>query len=316
MYQQYDLAVRAVLDFLDKNGMSKTVRKRFRHDVNTLKEHLEQKGLNYSCPVGQAWLAAVKTSSTRIVYLSFRRSIALIEEAMRHGEVRTRNFDREGGRTQYRVRDCHRRLLDEYLARRAREGCQSSTLHIDAIACTRFLLFLQSRGIDDPAFVTPEIIKAYHAQAKHRTHEGKNTYTYRIRGFVRFLGERGLVPETLERSFATEKASRVRIVRILSASQVAAIRSYNAQSSTPSELRNAAMAVLALRMGLRSIDICGLRLSDISWEAATISIVQRKTGSPLTLPLPIEVGNALARYILEGRPSCDIPNIFIRTHTR
>jgi integrase len=76
------------------------------------------------------------------------------------------------------------------------------------------------------------------------------------------------------------------------------------------------MVALALRMGLRSIDICGLRLSDILWEAATISIVQQKTGSPLTLPLPIEVGNALARDILEGSPSCDIPNIFIRTHTR
>ncbi|MEI6389333.1 MAG: tyrosine-type recombinase/integrase, partial [Spirochaetota bacterium] len=141
--------------------------------------------------------------------------------------------------------------------------------------------------------------------------EGKNAYIYRIRGFIRFLAERGLVPETLERSFATEKASHVRIVSILSDSQIATIRSHGAQSSTPSELRSAARATLALRMGLRSIDICGLRLSDISWEAATISIVQQKTGSPLTLPFPVEVGNALAKYILEGRPECDIPNVFI-----
>jgi integrase len=155
------------------------------------------------------------------------------------------------------------------------------------------------------------IIKAYHVQAKHRTPEGKNAYTCRIRGFVRFLAEHGIVAETLERSFATEKASQVRIVSILSPSQVAAIRSHNAQSTTPSELRSAAMAALALRMGLRSIDICELRLSDISWEAATISIVQRKTGSPLTLPLPVEVGNALAKYILKGRPTCDISNVFI-----
>jgi integrase len=103
----------------------------------------------------------------------------------------------------------------------------------------------------------------------------------------------------------------VRIVSILSAPQVAAIRSHSVLGSTPLELRNAAMVALALRMGLRSIDICGLRLSDIAWEAASISIVQRKTGSPLTLPLPVEVGNALARYILEGRPPCDIPNVFI-----
>lgn len=311
MYQQYDSAARAVLDSFDKNGMSKTVRKYFRHDVRALKEYLERKGLEYSCPVAQAWLADAKSALTRIAYLSFRRSIALIEEAVRHGEVRTWHFDYEEGSPPYRIPDGPRRLLDEYLARRAREGCQPSTLQMDAIACTRFLLFLQSHGINDVAFVTPEIIKIYHVQAKHRTPEGKNAYTYRIRGFVRFLAEHGLVPETLERSFATEKASRVRIVSILSASQVAAIRAHRAQSTTPSELRSAAMAALALRMGLRSIDICELRLPDISWEAATISIIQRKTGSPLTLPLPVEVGNALARYILEGRPPCDIPNVFI-----
>ena len=311
MYQQYDSAVRAVLDFLEKNGMSKTVRKYFRHDVRALKEYLERKGLEYSYPVAQACLAAAKPALTRIVYLSFRRSIALIEEAVRHGEVRTWHFDYGGEIPRCRIPEGPRRLLDEYLARRAREGCQPSTLQMDARACTRFLLFLLSRGIDNPTFITPEIIKAHHVHAKHRTPEGKNAYTCRIRGFVRYLAERGLVPATLERSFATEKASQVRIVSVLSASQVAAIRSHNAQSSTPSELRNAAMAALALRMGLRSIDICGLRLSDISWEAATISIVQQKTGSPLTLPLPVEVGNALARYILEGRPSCDIPNVFI-----
>jgi len=366
MFQQYDSAVQTVLDFFEKIGMSKTVRKYFRHDVRVLKEYLEHKGLEYSCPVAQAWLAAARPALTRIAHLSLRRSIALIEEALRHGEVRTRRFDYEGGSPQCRLLDhprrlldeylarraregCQlstlqmdaiactrfllfllshgiedpafipqcclpdhpRRLLDEYLARRAREGCQLSTLQMDAIACTRFLLFLLSHGIEDPAFMRPDIIKAYHVEAKHRTPEGKNAYTCRIRGFVRFLAERGLVPKTLEYSFATENASQVRIVSILSPSQVAAIRSHTAQSSTPSELRSAAMATLALRMGLRSIDICGLRLSDISWEEATISIVQRKTSSPLTLPLPVEVGNALARYILEGRPSCDIPNVFI-----
>jgi integrase len=311
MYQRYDLAVQAVLNFLDKNGMSKTVCTYFRHDVKALKEYLAQKGLEYSYPIAQDWLASTRPVLTRIAYLSFRRSIALIEEAVRHGEVRTWHFDYEGESAHCCVPDYPRRLLDEYLARRVKEGCQPSTLQMDAIACTRFLLFLQSRGIDDPTTMTPGIIKAFHVQAKHRTPEGKNAYTYRIRSFVRFLAERGLVPETLERSFATEKAPRVTIVSILSAPQVAAIRSYSTRSSTPAELRGAAMATLALRMGLRSIDICGLRLSDISWEAAKISIVQQKTGSPLTLPLPVEVGNALAKYILEGRPVCDIPNVFI-----
>ena len=72
------------------------------------------------------------------------------------------------------------------------------------------------------------------------------------------------------------------------------------------------MTMLALRMGLRSIDICNLRLSDICWTSRTISIVQRKTGVPLTLPFPVEVGNLLARYITEARPpQCQEPNLFV-----
>lgn len=311
MCEQYDSAVLKVLDFLDQKGMSSNVHIRFRRDTKVFKEYLEQGRLTYSGSLAQTWLASIRPSMPREAYFSMRRSLALVEEAAFNGAVRVWLFVYEGGAAKYHVPECYRYLLEEFLARRRREGRQSSTLPMDAIACTRFLLFLQSHGIGDVALITPEIIKAYHVQARHRTSEGKNAYIYRIRRFVRFLAERGLVPETLECAFATEKAPRVSIVSILSASQVATIRTFSSLSSTPSELRSAAMAMLALRMGLRSSDICGLRLSDISWEAATISIVQRKTGSPLTLPLPVEVGNILARYILEGRPVCDVPNVFV-----
>lgn len=311
MFQQYDLAVRVVLDFFEKHEMSKTVRKYFRHDVKGLKEDLKLKGLPYSKSIVQTWLATTKPRLTRIAFLSLRRSIALLEEAMQHGEIRSWYFDYKSGTTKIHLQDLSYRLLNEYLARRKREGCQHSTLQMDEIACVRFLHFVHMRGIVDLAYITPEIIKAYHVQARHKTPAGKNAYTYRIRGFVRFLAEKGFVSECLERSFVTEKVARVRIVSILSPSQIAAIHSQSAHSSTPSELRSTAMALLALRLGLRSSDICGLCLTDISWEAATISIIQRKTGAPLTLPLPVEAGNALVKYILEGRPTCEIPNIFI-----
>jgi len=182
---------------------------------------------------------------------------------------------------------------------------------MDRIACTRFLLYLQSQEIVDPDQINPAIIKAYHKQAEHRTVEGKNAYIRRVRGFLRYLASLGLVPVTLELALPVEKAGRVSIVKTLSREQIDTITQYGRASRTPSELRNTAMALLALRMGLRSVDICNLRLSNISWESAKISIVQSKTGKPLTLPFPVEVGNALARYILEGRPHCDVHHVFI-----
>ncbi len=319
MYHQYDKAVHTVLDFLSKQGFSKTVRKEFRRTTREFKVYLEKERLEYSHRLAQAWFSSLKPSIPRRRFLSFRRSLALVDDAARNGTLTNVQFVYDDAPVKYHVPDCYRHLLDEFIERRKQEGRQSSTLQMDAIACTRFLLFLQSRNITNVAFITPEIVKAYHMQARHRTVEGKNAYIYRIRGFLRFLATKNLVPVTLEFAFPTEKASRVSIVTTLSEKQVDVIRAFCERSSSPSELRSAAMTMLAIRMSLRSVDICNLRLSDISWKSATISIIQQKTGTPLTLPFPVEVGNLLARYILEGRPVCDVPNVFVtlkRSYTR
>ena len=210
MCQRYDSAVQTVFDFLEKNGMSRTVRKYFRHDAKVLKEYLEREGLAYSDLIAQAFLSDARPDLSRTAYLSLRRSLALVEEAAREGAVHNQYFEYEGPRCQNHVPECFRGILDEYLARRSKEGIQRSTLQMDAIACTRFLLFLESRGIDEVTRITPQTVKGYHVQTKHRTHEGKNAYTCRIRNFVRFLSERGLVPETLELAFTTENAPRCR----------------------------------------------------------------------------------------------------------
>ncbi len=311
MCQQYDKAVQTVLDYLVKQGFSRTTREDFYRATGEFREYLEEERLEYSHTGAQSWVNTLKPSLPRRKFLYFRRSLALVEDAARNGSVTNLRFSYDDAASKYRVPECYRQLLDAYIERRRQDGNQPSTLQIDSNACTRFLLFLQSKKITNVAFITPEIVKDYHTQAEHRTAEGKNAYICRIRGFVRFLATRKLVPETLEFAFATEKASRVSIVTTLSREQVNSIRAFGEKSRSPSELRSAAMTMLALRVGLRSVDICNLCLSDISWKSRTISIVQQKTGVPLTLPFPVEVGNLLARYILEVRPKCDEPNVFI-----
>jgi len=311
MCQQYEKAVQTVLDYLVEQGFSKTTREDFRRANREFSKYLEGEHLEYSHTLAQAWVDALKPSLPKRKFLYFQRSLALVEDAARNGSVTNLWFSYDDAASKYRVPECYRQLLDAYIERRSQDGNQPSTLQMDSNACTRFFLFLQSKNITNVAFITPEIVKDYHTQAEHRTAEGKNAYICRIRGFVRFLATRKLVPETLEFAFATEKASRISIVTTLSREQVNSIRAFGEKSRSPSELRSAAMTILALRMGLRSIDICNLCLSDISWKSRTISIVQQKTGAPLTLPFPVEVGNLIARYILEGRPKCDEPNVFI-----
>jgi integrase len=67
-------------------------------------------------------------------------------------------------------------------------------------------------------------------------------------------------------------------------------------------LRDRAIGLLALLCGLRSYDIASLQFGNINWEKEKISIVQQKTGVPLTLPFCPLVGNVIYDYIMEERP--------------
>lgn len=63
--------------------------------------------------------------------------------------------------------------------------------------------------------------------------------------------------------------------------------------------------------GLRACDVVRLKLGSIDWRLREIRLVQHKTGQPLSLPLEAESGNAIADYILHGRPNLALSNLFL-----
>jgi integrase len=66
--------------------------------------------------------------------------------------------------------------------------------------------------------------------------------------------------------------------------------------------RDYAILLLLARLGLRAGAIALLELDDVDWHAATLR-VRGKGGHPHVLPLPVEVGEAIATYLKIGRPS-------------
>ena len=88
---------------------------------------------------------------------------------------------------------------------------------------------------------------------------------------------------------------------------------YQVMSEAP--LRTRAMMRIALRLGLRDIDICNLRFSQIDWNNDQIILEQEKTGVKLCLPLLEDVGNAIMDYIMNERPKAarSCPYVFVRT---
>lgn len=78
--------------------------------------------------------------------------------------------------------------------------------------------------------------------------------------------------------------------------------------------RNYAMVLLGARYGLRISDIISLKLNELDFENNRITIIQQKTGKPLTLDILPDVGWALIDYLKNGRPDVECNNVFLR-HT-
>lgn len=76
--------------------------------------------------------------------------------------------------------------------------------------------------------------------------------------------------------------------------------------------RNRAIALIAFETGLRAVDICKLKLSDIDWKHDVICLEQEKTGRALMIPIRPSLGNALMAYLLEERPQSTSPYVFLR----
>jgi integrase/recombinase XerD len=84
--------------------------------------------------------------------------------------------------------------------------------------------------------------------------------------------------------------------------------------ATPTGRRDLAMVTLLVRLGLRAGEVCSLGLDDIDWHAGEITI-RGKGNRVERLPLPDDVGEAVARYLHQGRPStAEGRSVFVRVH--
>jgi integrase/recombinase XerD len=69
--------------------------------------------------------------------------------------------------------------------------------------------------------------------------------------------------------------------------------------------------VLMLRLGLRAGEVAALRLEDIDWRAGLVT-VHGKRGRVDQLPLPVDVGEAIAGYLHRGRPhTATVREVFV-----
>ena len=135
--------------------------------------------------------------------------------------------------------------------------------------------------------------------------------TSALRSFFRFLRYRGEITSDLAAVVPTVADwKQSQIPKHLAHEDVEQLLKCCDQTTTLGKRDYAVLCILA-RLGLRAGEVVHLTLDDIDWETGVITI-HGKGGRIDQLPIPHDVGKALAAYLLHGRPSCNTRRIFIR----
>jgi site-specific recombinase XerD len=132
-----------------------------------------------------------------------------------------------------------------------------------------------------------------------------------LRAFLRYLRYEGEITTDLAACVPrVANWSHSTLPRFLQPGQVQQVLDHCDRHSAAG-LRNYAILLLLARLGLRACEIVSMTLDDIDWETGHL-IVRGKGGQRAQMPLPAEVGRAIAVYLKKGRPSCAARRLFIR----
>ena len=82
-------------------------------------------------------------------------------------------------------------------------------------------------------------------------------------------------------------------------------------ADTKPGLRDYAMLLTLMSYGVRAGQLAGVRLDDVHWRDGQILFPAAKGGRPISAPLTAAVGDALLRYIRDGRPPTVARRIFL-----
>ncbi len=132
-----------------------------------------------------------------------------------------------------------------------------------------------------------------------------------LRAFLRFCFVEGLLETDLSRAaLLVTGRRRSSLPKGISRADAAALLGACDRRSVLGR-RDYAVIIVLLRLGLRRGEVARLTLDDVDWRAGELA-VHGKGAREDRLPLPADVGEAIARYLRRGRPVSDRREVFLR----
>lgn len=202
--------------------------------------------------------------------------------------------------------------VDKFIMAQRERGWQSSaTCKAGRWQIHRFLSFLEKQGVALEN-ITAEHIDAYFQHVSQIwSRVSIATAAKTLRPWFRYcelrnwanpgLSETILVPRIYRHEGLPLGPTWNEVSRMLS----------QTTGDKPAQLRDRAILLLLSVYGLRSGEVRRLCLDDMDWQRERLRIVRSKSSQPQILPLNPSVGNAIARYLRDGRPKSDSRVLFL-----
>jgi len=199
---------------------------------------------------------------------------------------------------------------------RHERGLSTATIQDYCRAADRFFCRLAGKGISLSAVQMSDIDDAVAAERRRGAWNRRTIHDYaqRLRAFFLFAEAHGwcraglaagiMAPRFMADETVPKGVRREDILRLLA----------SVQGDRPVDKRDCAILMLFVTYGLRAGEVVGLRLDDLDWENEIIRVRCPKPGRTHVWPLSPHVGNAILRYIREGRPTGLGRSLFFTSH--
>lgn len=194
------------------------------------------------------------------------------------------------------------RLVEEFCGYLQEErGLVTGSIELYARIARRFLGERPEPLADSLAGLSGREINAFVlAEARRVRPRTAETVVCALRALLRFLHVQGWIAMPLAQAVPSVPQRRENLPRGLPPGQVALLLD-SCDRSTRVGRRDFAILMLLARVGLRCGEVAALLLEDVDWRVGEI-VVRGKRSRIDRLPLPSDVGEALAEYLRHARP--------------
>lgn len=149
-------------------------------------------------------------------------------------------------------------------------------------------------------------------RAANQSGNATKLFVTALRSFLRYCFIEGLTPSDLSAAVLSVARGRRSSLPMGVDTTTAALLLGSCDRRRAKGRRDYAVLVILLRLGLRAGEVARLKLNDIDWRAGEV-VVYGKRGSQDRLPLPADVGEAIAAYLKRGRPNASVHReVFLR----